>query len=49
MESVRRNDTHATTRMVGGRDDRRQVAMTFALTVVGAMAGMIGAIGLHGL
>jgi len=39
----------AAARLISRRDTRRQVAMTFALSVVGAAVGLVSALGLQGL
>ena len=47
----RTTTTTATTpaRLIGRRDDTHQVAVTFFLSVAGAMCGLMGAIAMHGI
>ena len=48
MTSVSKS-TRATGRLIARSDHGRQVLVTFALAVAGALAGMVGALGIHGL
>ena len=49
VNATRNESAIAAARLISRRDTRRQVAMTFALAVVGAAVGLVSALGLQGL
>ena len=49
MTPASSQSSHAARRLIARSDHGRQVLVTFALAVAGALAGMVGALGIHGL